>query len=70
MDDCKGLFGKIFGHSFTSYHKKSEYEPVVIETYAHEIERDIFLRHLKIMGEHYEIRCKRCGAKPKDEDIK
>lgn len=61
MTDCKGLLGKLFGHSFEKYMIKSRaYMPSSKITFE---DPEVFENYLNGMSEKYEIRCKRCGCK-------
>ena len=61
MTECKGLFGKLFGHQFEKYKVKEPAECYKITS------ENMGCETLKILTESnfidYEIRCKRCGCK-------
>lgn len=61
MTDCKGLFGKIFGHQFEKFMIK---DPAIVYKFkdaplSNEIAKSMFENNFTV----YEIRCKRCGEK-------
>lgn len=61
MNDCKGIFGKLFGHDFDKFMIK---DPAITykftdATISNEIAKAIFENNFTV----YEIRCKRCGCK-------
>ena len=65
MTDCKGLFGKIFGHEFVKYPKR-----IVPRYSTQEVKGGMehMTKYAEVMRDEYEIRCKRCGAKPRDNN--
>lgn len=63
MTDCKGLFGKIFGHDFKKYIVRPKIYGITEITGLQGIKET-----LPYLQDLYEIRCKRCGNKPKDGD--
>lgn len=64
MIECKGLFGKWFGHDFKKYLVKSKY----IKPWSsnHELYGESVLEYYEMCRDKYEIRCKRCGIKAND----
>lgn len=62
MTDCKGLFGKIFGHDFDQFLVKSE--PVIDVDLSLTNRLDIVEILEALHKKEWELRCKRCGAKP------
>jgi hypothetical protein len=61
MTDCKGLFGKLFGHQFDKFLVK---EPTIVyKFFETSIADDIAKSMIENNFTIYEIRCKRCGAK-------
>lgn len=61
MADCKGIFGKCFGHKFHNFIvlNEPEGELSVTNCSGSDLEKVLDLAKIK----KYEIRCKRCGAK-------
>lgn len=61
MTDCKGLFGKLFGHNFEKYLIKRTPggDLNLSNCYGSDLEK--LLDHQTEYS--YEIRCKRCGCK-------
>jgi hypothetical protein len=63
MTDCKGLFGKWFGHKFDKF--LIEYKPTNLPEIKIFGTTKTMERLLECCSERkYEIRCKRCGCKP------
>ncbi len=62
MTDCKGLFGKIFGHRFQEFLIKEKY-PTHADSKIELEGVGAIMAYLEVSRNHYEIRCKRCGAK-------
>jgi hypothetical protein len=64
MTDCKGLFGKLFGHCFKKHlirfgdepRKRNAYDDSTIKMIG-----EYAFIHIKQLNGCYEIRCKRCG---------
>jgi len=61
MIDCKGLFGKLFGHTFEKYMIK---DPAIVyrftdSSFSNETMKTLMENSFTV----YEIRCKRCGCK-------
>lgn len=65
MTECKGLLGKIFGHKFNTYLLKDKFTIPYHQNVNIEGVMSI-LKFIDTMRNHYEIRCKRCGAKVDD----
>jgi len=61
MNDCKGLFGKWFGHDFESFLIKGAVDFCIGSDNKILIDSEIVL-NLDTAAK-YEIRCKRCGCK-------
>ncbi len=61
MTDCKGIFGKIFGHKFISLKLKDAFDDKRYHFHTDQIES--ILQFMDSQRGEYEIRCKRCGAK-------
>lgn len=61
MTDCKGLFGKWFGHKFEKYQIRGRFDPMYIYSTVNN-EPNNLTRTIPIPC--FEIRCKRCGVKP------
>lgn len=63
MTECCGIFGKWFGHKFKKYNirKRSNLTDYYEAKY---ISIDELYTLINSSREIYEIRCKRCGAKP------
>jgi len=62
MNECKGLFGKIFGHCFKS--KILKYTPPKFQEQYYEGYNIVQFIEANATKE-YEIICKRCGVKRK-----
>lgn len=59
-DECRGIFGKIFGHSFKRYLLRKKIPP---ESHF-KVESDcgeFILKYLDRLSDTYTIKCKRCG---------
>ncbi len=64
MTDCKGLFGKWFGHEFHKYMIK---DPAILYKLTNVSMSDETVKNmLENSFTRYEIRCKRCGCKTDD----
>jgi len=78
MDDCKGIFGKIFGHSFGPVFDADHTfngDPAEIEKMSHQVIGPWLNEALDKMRNHKYVYvhhvCKRCGAVVhKSEDSK
>lgn len=66
MTDCKGLFGKIFGHKFINF--IVYFKPFGDLDLKNHTSEDIAIILEASAIKHYEIRCKRCGAKIRDDE--
>ena len=62
MNDCKGLFGKWFGHCFVSYPIKKAIRENNSTTNFQGSSEDIKF-YLDSKMDHYCVICKRCGEK-------
>lgn len=60
MTDCKGLFGKLFGHEYDQYLITSGVSLALFMELPIEIQE----KYLDHLISRWELRCKRCGAKP------
>lgn len=64
MNDCKGIFGKWFGHKFVSLETESKCMMGDLKgSFTSELIETIISNSRDIK---YEIRCKRCGGKADD----
>lgn len=61
MTDCKGLFGKWFGHSFRKFLLKKAFVNSLGDTYK--IHGDSVMQFVEAQRDIYVIRCKRCGMR-------
>jgi phage terminase large subunit GpA-like protein len=62
MTNCKGLFGKLFGHKFEKF--LIECKPTHMPDVKINGTLEIMERLFEFCSERkYEIRCKRCGCK-------
>lgn len=62
MNECKGLFGKWFGHNFQRYLIKNSFRKD--DAYQCNMEGiATILSYVNACRDEYEIRCKRCGVK-------
>jgi hypothetical protein len=61
INDCKGLFGKLFGHKFEKYEIESK---SLLHNISGNFTNEAMETLLKGTKEiKFEIRCKRCGCK-------
>lgn len=69
MTNCKGIFGKWFGHRFQRYLIKSKipldpFESCRSVTIENDTNHQLLNIYLDSKRDIYEIRCSRCGCVP------